>query len=107
MPKYLLKARYTSEGLAGVMHNGGSARREAANDLAKQVGGSVEQFYFAFGDDDAFLICDFPDNEAAARVALTASASGRVAVTTVPLLTCEEIDEISATEKLDYVAPGS
>ena len=107
MPKYLLKARYNSEGLAGVMRDGGSARRAAANDLAKQAGGSVEEFYFAFGEDDAYLICDLPDNAAAARVAMTASASGRVAVTTVPLLTVQEIDDISASEKLDYVAPGA
>jgi uncharacterized protein with GYD domain len=107
MPKYLLKARYTVEGLSGVMRDGGSARRAAANDLAKQVGGSVEAFYFAFGEEDAIVICDLPDNAAAARLALTVSSSGRVAVTTVPLLTVEEIDEISASEKLNYVAPGS
>jgi uncharacterized protein with GYD domain len=107
MPKYLLKARYTSEGLTGVMRDGGSARLSAASDLAKQVGGSVDAFYFAFGEDDAFVICDLPDNEAAARVALTASASGRVAITTVPLLTVQEIDEIAAAQKLDYVAPGT
>jgi hypothetical protein len=40
-------------------------------------------------------------------VALTASASGRVAITTVPLLTVQEIDEIAADQKLDYVAPGT
>ena len=107
MPKYLLKARYNSEGLAGVMRDGGSARRDAANDLAKQVGGSVEEFFFAFGEDDAFVICDLPSNEAAARLALTVSASGRVTVTTVPLLTVQEIDEICAAEKLNYVAPGT
>jgi uncharacterized protein with GYD domain len=58
MPKYLLKVRYSSEGLAGVMRDGGSARRDVASDLSKQVGGSVEEFYFAFGEDDAFVICD-------------------------------------------------
>ena len=62
MPKYLLKVQYTGEGLAGVMEEGGSARRAIAEQLAKSVGGSVETFHFAFGDVDAYLICDLPDN---------------------------------------------
>jgi uncharacterized protein with GYD domain len=107
MPKYLLKVKYTSEGLAGVMQEGGSSRRAAAEQLAKSVGGSIESFHFAFGDSDAYVICDMPDNNAAARVALTVSASGRVAITTVPLLTLDEVDEIAAGTRIEYVAPGT
>ena len=50
MPKYLLQVRYTGEGLQGVMRDGGTARRAAAEEVAKQVGGSIESFLFAFGD---------------------------------------------------------
>ena len=107
MPKYLLKVQYTGEGLAGVMQEGGSARRAAADQLAKSVGGSVETFHFAFGDTDAYLICDLPDNKAAARIAMTVSASGRVAITTVPLLTVEDVDDIAAGSQVEYVAPGT
>ena len=107
MAKYLLKVRYTGEGLAGVMKDGGSARRAAATDLAKALGGSVENFYFAFGDVDAYVICELPNNKAAAKLAMTVSSSGRVAITTVPLLTIDEVDEISAGERLNYTAPGT
>ena len=62
MPKYLLKVRYTGDGIQGVLRDGGSARRAAAQDLAKSVGGSIESFYFAFGEEDAYVICDLPDN---------------------------------------------
>jgi len=106
MPKYLLKVRYTGDALQGVMRDGGSARRTAAQDLAKSVGGSVESFHFAFGDDDAYVICDLPDNRAAASIALTVSATGRLAISTVPLLTVEEIDAIAAGSKPTYVPPG-
>jgi uncharacterized protein with GYD domain len=106
MPKYLFKVRYTGEGLAGVMKDGGSARRAAADAIAKQVGGSVETFLFAFGDDDAFVIGDLPDNKAAATMAMTVSASGRVAITTVPLLTVQEVDDIAAGKQLAYTPPG-
>lgn len=107
MPKYLLKVQYTGEGLAGVMEEGGSARRAIAEQLAKSVGGSVETFHFAFGDVDAYLICDLPDNKAAAKIAMTVSGSGRVAITTVPLLTIDEVDEIAAGAHVEYVAPGT
>jgi uncharacterized protein with GYD domain len=107
MPKYLLKVRYSSEGLQGVMRDGGTARRAAAQDIAKTLGGSVESFMFAFGDDDAYVLCDFPDNKAAATLAMTVSASGRVSVTTVPLLTVDEVDAIAAGRKPDYAPPGS
>jgi uncharacterized protein with GYD domain len=107
MPKYLLKVQYTGEGLAGVMQEGGSARRAVAEQLAKSVGGSVETFHFAFGETDAYLICDLPDNKAAASVAMTVSATGRVAITTVPLLTVDEVDEIAAEAHAEYVAPGA
>lgn len=107
MAKYLFKARYTSEGLEGVMNAGGSARRAAADDLAKNLGGAVESFHFAFGDDDAYVICDLPDNNAAATLAMTVSSSGRVSVTTVPLLTVDEVDAIATGHKIEYSPPGS
>lgn len=85
MAKYLFKVRYTGEGIQGVMNEGGSARRAVADSIAKEVGGSLEAFYFAFGDVDAYVIADLPDNQAAARLAMTVSSSGRVALTTVAL----------------------
>src|SRR5579864_2569650 len=107
MAKYLLKVRYTGDGIQGVLRDGGSARLAAAQDVAKAVGGAIESFHFAFGDVDAYVICDLPDNSAAAKLALTVSASGRVAISTVPLLTIDEIDAAAAGEKIRYTPPGS
>lgn len=107
MPKYLFKARYTSEGLEGVISAGGSDRRAVADDLAKSLGGAVESFHFAFGDDDAYVICDLPDNKAAGALAMTVSSSGRVSITTVPLLTVDEVDAIAAGKKIEYAPPGT
>jgi uncharacterized protein with GYD domain len=107
MAKFLFKVRYTGEGLEGVMKAGGSERRAAADDLAKSLGGSVESFHFAFGEDDAYVVCDLPDNKAAATLAMTVSASGRVALSTVPLLTVDEVDAIAAGRKPEYSPPGA
>lgn len=105
MPKYLIQANYKSEGVKGLLKEGGTGRRAAIEKLAASVGGSVEAVYFGFGDTDAFVIADMPDNASAAAVALTVGASGTVNVRTTVLMTPEEIDE--ATKKSpSYRAPG-
>ncbi len=52
MPKYLIEASYSPEGVKGVRDAGGCSRRDAIEHLAESVGGSLESFYFAFGDAD-------------------------------------------------------
>ena len=94
MPKYLLKGSYSPEGIKGVLKEGGSGRKKAIQDVAKSVGGKVEAMYFAFGDTDAYVVVDLPDNVAAAAVGLVVSASGLANASTVVLLTPEEIDEL-------------
>jgi uncharacterized protein with GYD domain len=105
MPKYLLKARYTAEGIKGVAEGGGSARRAAVEQTIESAGGSVECFYFAFGPTDAYVIVDLPDNETVSAIALTVGASGAASVETVTLLTPEEVDA-AAQKSVDYRPPG-
>ncbi|MGH3543778.1 MAG: GYD domain-containing protein, partial [Mycobacterium sp.] len=64
--QYLLEASYTLDGIKAVKSGGGSARVAAATELIESVGGKLESFYFAFGKTDAYVVADFPDNEAAA-----------------------------------------
>jgi uncharacterized protein with GYD domain len=105
MPKYLVAASYTHQGLQGVMREGGTGRRAAIEKAVQGVGGKLDAFYFAFGDDDVYLICDVPDNAAMASVALAAGSAGGATTKTTVLLTPEEVDE--ATRKsVDYRAPG-
>jgi uncharacterized protein with GYD domain len=105
MPKYLIKAKYTQDGIAGVKRAGGSSRRDAVAKTAESVGGTLESFYFAFGDTDAYVVADLPDNAAAAGLAMTVGASGGATVVTVPLLTVEEVDTAAKVE-VDYRKPG-
>lgn len=105
MPKYLVQASYTTEGTKGLLKDGGTKRRAAVEELMKGLGGKVEAFYFAFGDADAFVIVDGPDNATAAAVSMAVNASGAATVKTTPLLTPEEMDQ--ATKKtVHYRAPG-
>jgi uncharacterized protein with GYD domain len=105
MPKYLIEASYTAEGAKGVLKDGGTKRRQAAEQAIKTAGGKVEAFYFAFGDRDAFLIVDAPDHATLAAASLAVSASGAVRLKTVVLLTPEEIDQASK-KSVSYTPPG-
>jgi uncharacterized protein with GYD domain len=105
MPKYLLKASYNAEGVRGVMKDGGSKREAAARALVKSLGGKVECFYFAHGDADAFVICEFPDVPSALAGVMAVNASGLVTASTIPLLSPKEVDE-AAQKSGKYKAPG-
>ncbi len=105
MPKYLFHGSYTEEGLKGLLKEGGSKRREATQQLVESVGGTLEAYYFAFGDSDFYVIMDLPDNVSSSAAALIANASGAIKVNTVVLLTPEEIDQ-AVKKTVDYRPPG-
>ena len=106
MPKFLIEASLTTEGVKGVQSEGGSARREAVASAMESVGGRLEGFYFGFGEHDVFAICDFPDNESAVAMALAVNASGAVTTRMVVLVTPEQVDE-AVKRSVQYRAPGA
>lgn len=106
MAKFLFKANYTTEGVKGVLSEGGTGRRAAVEQMTEALGGKMEAFYYAFGGDDVYVIVELPDNTSAAAVSLVVNAAGAVRLETVQLLTAEEMDE--ATKKsVDYRPPGN
>ncbi len=105
MPKYLLQASYTSDGVKGLAKDGGSKRRAAAKTLVESLGGKMEAFYFAFGEPDVFAIADLPDNTAAAAVSLTVAGSGALNSRITVLLTPEEVDK-AVKKSGTYTPPG-
>lgn len=105
MPKYLFEARYTADGAKGIVKEGASARRAAVEKAAASVGGRIESFYFAFGDVDAYVVADLPDNATAASMALAVGASGRASTKTIVLLSVEEADA-AAKKSVAYRPPG-
>ena len=107
MPKYLFQGCYKEQGLKGVLQEGGSKRREAAEQLMKGMGGRLEAYYYAFGSDDFVIIVDLPSNVDAAALSLAVNASGAVESRATVLITPEEVDQ--ATKKMKtvkYRPPG-
>ena len=106
MPKYMLQASYTAEGVKGLMQDTASGRRAAVKAGLKAAGGKLESMYYCFGKDDVVVIMDLPDNVAAASLVAAVGASGLVRARTTPLLTVEEMDKALA-KKVAYKSPGS
>ncbi|MDA0353211.1 MAG: GYD domain-containing protein [Chloroflexi bacterium] len=101
-----MTASYSADGVKGLMQEGGSKRRDAATAAIESVGGSVDCFYYAFGENDVVGICDFPDSASAAAVSLMINSTGAVHLHLTPLMTVEEIDD-AAAKTPSYRAPGS
>lgn len=105
MPKYMIQGSYTEQGLKGLLEEGGSKRQEAAEQALASLGGTLEAYYFAFGDNDFYAVVDLPDNVSVAATSLAGVASGSIKTKTIVLLTPEEVDQ--AVEKtVAYRPPG-
>src|SRR5215470_12966437 len=105
MAKYLIHANYVGDGVKGLLKEGGTSRRAATEKVLASVGGTVEAFYYAFGETDAYVIVNVPNNVTMAGIALNVVATGLVAIKTTVLITPEEVDEAVKIIP-QYRAPG-
>ena len=106
MPKFMINASYTAEGMKGLQKDGGSGRRASIQKAIEALGGKLESFYFAFGKTDAVVICDVPDTASGVALGLAVNATGMVRATTTPLISVEEIDA-ACKKTVNYRAPGA
>lgn len=105
MPKYLVHAAYTAEGLKGLQKDKASGRKTAVSAAIEGLGGKLETMYYTFGDDDVVVIMEMPDNVSASALSLAISSTGLVRTKTTPLLTIDETDK-ALGKVAKYKAPG-
>jgi uncharacterized protein with GYD domain len=105
MQKYLFYGSYSTEGYRELMREGGSSRIEAAKQALGSVGGSLEAFYFSFGEYDFYIIVDLPDDVTTTAITLAGNTSGMFNIHGVSLLTPEELDE-AVKLNVDFRPPG-
>ena len=105
MAKYLFEANYVGGGIKGLMREGGTKRRDALVEALKSVGGSLESFYYAFGETDVLGVFDVPEPSDAAALSLMINSTGSVNVRLKPLMTPEDLDD-AAKKTPSYRAPG-
>jgi uncharacterized protein with GYD domain len=106
MPKFLIEAAYTAEGLRGLQKDKATGRKQAVTKLVESLEGKVEALYYALGERDIVIIADLPDAVSAAALGLAVSVTGLVRTKTTELLTVEETDRALA-KKASYRAPGA
>lgn len=90
MRKYLVQVSYTGKGLKGLLNGDATERRKVTEQLIESLGGTIEAFHYAFGEDDLFVSADLPDN-----VPPTVNASKAARVKTIVPLTLEEVDRVT------------
>jgi uncharacterized protein with GYD domain len=105
MPKFLVKATYTAEGLKGLQKDKASGREKAVAAACAAVGGKLDASYYALGDDDAFFVVDVPSHLQVAAFRVAVGATGMANTRTVPLLTVAEMDQALGAG-LSYQPPG-
>ncbi|MCB2224492.1 MAG: GYD domain-containing protein [Actinobacteria bacterium] len=106
MPKYLVKVAYSAEGTRGLLRDGGRRRRQAVSSMVEGLGGDIEAFYYAMGEEDLYIILNLPSCADMAAVSMAVTASGGARFNTVTLLTPDEVDD-AAAKAVNYHPPGS
>jgi len=105
MPHYMYRGSYTQAGVKGVLEAGAASRTQVVKQLTESAGGRVEALYWTFGEDDFVVICELPDNAAAAACAMAVGTAGGSSISTTVLLTEAEVDEARGRDT-SFRAPG-
>ena len=110
MAKYAIFFSYTPETWAGMMRNP-SDRPAATRKVADAMGGSLETFYFMFGDRDGFVIIDVPNAQAAAAASIAVASTGAMKhVETRELIAPEDLGAVLERARAaleQYTPPGA
>ena len=107
MPAYLMRFSYTPEAWARLIQNP-EDRRDAARAVIEQAGGSLEGFWYGFGEHDGYVIYEAPDNVSVTAAVLAIAGGGAVgSVETTVLMTVEEtLEALGKAKSISYRRPG-
>ena len=107
MPKFLIEASYTLEGVKGLRSAGGTqpprCDRPRPRDRRRHRSSTSPS---PSATRTSSVIVDLPDNTAAAAVALTVNSAGGASTKMTPLISAEEVDA-AAKRSVEYRPPGS
>jgi uncharacterized protein with GYD domain len=95
MRKCLVQVSYTGEGLKGLLKESATQRREATEQLIASLGGTIEAFHYAFGEDDLFVSADLPDNVTATTSSFVVNVRGVAKAKMIVPLAPKEIGQVT------------
>jgi uncharacterized protein with GYD domain len=93
MPKFLIQASYTVDGLKALKREHALNRMSAVKEAVTSIGGKLDAMYWALGEDEAILILDLPDAETAAALSIHVGAAGLVRTKTIRLLNLKDMED--------------
>ena len=102
----MYSGNYTAKGAAGLLKDGGKARQDEAEKAASSMGGSLEAYYWCYGDMDFMMIINVESEEMAIKFSLHIVASGVFNGKLTPLITVETMEAATSTELPFIRLPG-
>jgi len=90
MAHYMFEAAFTAEAWSKMVSKP-QDRSKVVGQMMEKLGGRLQNYFLAFGEYDAVVIVELPDNVSAAAAAVSAASGGGIkAIRTTPLMTVEE-----------------
>ena len=107
MANYLMRFSYTPETWARMIQNP-EDRRDAARAYIEKVGGSLQGFWYGYGEYDGYALFEAPDNVSMAAAVMAIAGGGALSsVETTVLLTVEEtLEALRQAGEIKYWRPG-
>src|SRR5215469_13322316 len=78
MALFMYQLAYTPESWAAQLKNPKARMETVGRSLCEAAGGKFISAWYCFGEYDAILIADMPDNESMSAIALAAAAGGAI-----------------------------
>ncbi len=107
MRTYMIQIKYNATSVRGLVAKPQDRKPQAAA-IMEKLGGRLVDFWFTFGEWDAVILVELPDDRTAMAVAL-ADVAGDVGGTRVtPLYAMDEaVEAMRIAATIDYRAPTS
>jgi uncharacterized protein with GYD domain len=108
MPMYLTRFSYTPAAWAKLIENPVD-RTKAVTVAIKSAGGKLHGLWYAFGEQDGFVLSEAPDNVSAVAALAAFGAAGAVSSTntTVLISTKEMVEALEKAKSVTYRPPGA
>ena len=107
MARYLLQVGIKPEAYVPMMQNP-QDRGEAVRPVFEAFGGSLEEYYFAIGENTVFVLCELPDSVSLEAITMAVLAGGAItSIRATGILTAQEtVDVMKKAGDVVYKPPS-
>ena len=92
MATYILLVHYTQKGIENIKES--PARLDTVKKAFQAMGAELKEFYLVMGQYDIVCVCEAPDDETVAKLALSIGSAGAVRTETLRAFTEDEYRKI-------------